>query len=265
VDPGSALAYYAILIPGAPGGLGGGLVGGTGGFGLSSSGLDWDFTSALGGTGGSTLAPGLAGASSLDNRWEPPKQSGMPSNGDVYAGGGRGGDGGIINGFPWGSGGGGGGGGWMPGGGGGSTWYAVDQNGAGGGGGSSYGPDGSAFFQGVHVGGGRAVLTFTPSPGLLPTTTTVASSGTPSTSGQPVTFTATVALKLPATGVVTGSVRFEVDGMLIGSGPVVLVAGHATSSATTFVSPGTHQVLATYLGSNGAAPSADDLAQAVDP
>jgi hypothetical protein len=265
LSPGMPSTYYEILVPGAPGGLGGGLVGGTGGSGLSSAGVDWDFTSASGGTGGSTLAPGLAGSSSYDNRWDPPTQSGLPNNGDAYYGGGRGGAGGIINGFPWGSGGGGGGGGWMPGGGGGSTWYAVDQNGAGGGGGSSYGPYGSEFFQGVHVGGGRAVITFTPSPGLAPTITTVVSSDTPSTPGQSVTFTANVTMKPPATGQVTGSVRFEVDGMLIGSGPVVLVNGHATSAAITTMSPGTHQVLATYLGSSGVAPSADDLAQVVGP
>jgi hypothetical protein len=256
---------WAIKAPGAPGGQGGGLVAGTGG-----SGQAWaseSLSAASGGTGGSTLAPGQAGASSLASLYDPPQPCGLAADGNLLWGGGHGGDctsGDQVVGSMGGVGGGGGGGGWMPGGGGGSS-ISPYHDAAGGGGGSSYGPDGSVFLQGVNSGGGKVVITFTPSPGRLPTTTTVATSGTPSSAGQAVTFTATVTLKPPAIGPVTGSVRFEVEGMLLGEGPVVLVDGQATSDATTTLAPGLHSVVVIYLGSGNVAPSSATLSQLVSP
>jgi len=256
---------WAIKAPGAPGGQGGGLIAGTGG-----PGQGWaseSLSAASGGTGGSTLAPGQAGTSSLASLYDPPRPCGLAANGNLLWGGGHGGDctsGDQIVGSMGGVGGGGGGGGWMPGGGGGSS-ISPYHDAAGGGGGSSYGPDGSVFFQGVHSGVGKVVIAFTPSPGRLPTTTTVVTSGTPSSAGQAVTFTATVTLKPPAVAPVTGSVRFEIEGVLLGNGPVTLVNGQATSDAITTLTPGLHSVVAIYQGSGTIAPSSAFLAQMATP
>ncbi len=70
------------------------------------------------------------------------------------------------------------------------------------------------------------------------TTTTVAvtssSSGPVFTSGQPVTFTATVTVESPGTVTPTGSVRFEDDGAVIGTAMVVPVVGETTEVTATY-------------------------------
>jgi hypothetical protein len=77
------------------------------------------------------------------------------------------------------------------------------------------------------------------------TTTTVTSSVNPSTPGQSVTFTATVADTGPGgAGTPTGSVQFKIDGSNYGSS-VVLASGHASVSDAA-LSTGSHTVQAVY-------------------
>jgi fibronectin-binding autotransporter adhesin len=97
-----------------------------------------------------------------------------------------------------------------------------------------------------------------------PTATTVASSQNPSTSGQNVTFTATVS-PLAGSGTPTGTVTFR-DGSAI-LATVALVAGSATFT-TSALSVGTHSITAesngdaTYLPSTSAPLPQDVLAAA---
>lgn len=76
-----------------------------------------------------------------------------------------------------------------------------------------------------------------------PTTTTLTSSGNPSTSGQLVTFTATVA---SASGTPTGTVVFQ-DGSTALSSAALDSSGMATLT-TSSLSTGTHTLTATYSG-----------------
>jgi large repetitive protein len=82
-------------------------------------------------------------------------------------------------------------------------------------------------------------------------TTTLATSASPTVSGQPVTFTATVASG--SGGTPTGSITFTLDGTA--GTPVALVGGKATLTITTF-GAGTHTVVAAYSGDTTFAPSA---------
>jgi hypothetical protein len=77
------------------------------------------------------------------------------------------------------------------------------------------------------------------------TTTTVASSVNPSSSGQSVTFTATVTANSPGSGTPTGTVTFLDGGASIGSG--TLSGGTATFS-TSALSVGNHAISASYGG-----------------
>lgn len=77
-------------------------------------------------------------------------------------------------------------------------------------------------------------------------TVTVTSSADPSSFGQSVTFTATVAAVAPAPGTPAGSVVFTIDG--VDQTPVALSAGTATFTTSTLAA-GTHTVAATYQGS----------------
>jgi hypothetical protein len=94
------------------------------------------------------------------------------------------------------------------------------------------------------------------------TTTTLASSANPSTYGQTVTFTATVASGAGAPG---GSVQFKVDGVNLGSA-VSLSSGQASLS-TASLSAGTHTITAEYSGSANHAASSGALSpnQRVNP
>ena len=80
----------------------------------------------------------------------------------------------------------------------------------------------------------------------LVSTTTLASSLNPSTSGQSVTFTATVTGPSGNTTVPTGTVTFYVDFAAVGSG-TLNASGQATYSTST-LSAATHNVTATYNG-----------------
>jgi hypothetical protein len=82
----------------------------------------------------------------------------------------------------------------------------------------------------------------------LGTTTTLVSSANPSTLGEPVTFSATVAPN-SGTGAPTGSVTFTIDG--IRQAPVPLQSenrGSAATFTTSALNGGTHTVSATYNG-----------------
>jgi len=78
------------------------------------------------------------------------------------------------------------------------------------------------------------------------TTTTLTSSANPSTSGQSVTFTATVAAVSPGTGTPTGTVNFLDNGTTIGT-EATLTAGVATFT-TSSLAVGTQSITAVYSG-----------------
>lgn len=93
------------------------------------------------------------------------------------------------------------------------------------------------------------------------TKSTLASSANPSVFGQPVNFTATV---VPAPD--GGTVTFKVDGTQLGSPvPVNTTTGTATSDSIATLSPGAHNVDATYSGDpNFVGDTAMTLVQQVD-
>lgn len=79
------------------------------------------------------------------------------------------------------------------------------------------------------------------------TTTTVTSSANPSSFGQALNFTATVATVFPSSVIPTGSVQFRVDGG-VPSAPVPLDAsGQATFSPATGLGVGNHSIGVVYL------------------
>ncbi len=85
--------------------------------------------------------------------------------------------------------------------------------------------------------------------GVIPTTTAVASGPTPSSFGQPVTLTATVAPVAPGTGTPTGTVSFYNGSTLLGTG--TLAAGGGGDQASLVVSSlpvGSNAISATYSG-----------------
>ena len=99
-----------------------------------------------------------------------------------------------------------------------------------------------------------------------PTATTVASSLNPSGVGDSVVFTATVAVRAPASGTPDGTVEFTRDGAPLG-GPVTLDAGGtAASDPVSFTAEGTAEIEATYTPAGGAthvAASAGSMTQSV--
>jgi large repetitive protein len=88
----------------------------------------------------------------------------------------------------------------------------------------------------------------------LRTTTTVATSGSTSTYGAPVTFTATVAGSGSAKP--TGTVTFNIDGTPLTPGVPLDGNGQATFQFSTFT-VGQHNVYASYSGDNNYQPSDD--------
>jgi hypothetical protein len=88
------------------------------------------------------------------------------------------------------------------------------------------------------------------------TTTTLATSGSPSTIGLNVTFTATVSVMSPATGTPTGMVNFMDGASPLGSSP--LMNGQATFS-TTMLSLGDHMITAVYQGTANFAGSTSNV------
>jgi hypothetical protein len=82
------------------------------------------------------------------------------------------------------------------------------------------------------------------------TTTSVVGAPNPSTFGQPVTFTATVAVTSPAAGTPTGTVTFVFDGGSILQSASLSSAGTATFTIST-LTVGNHNIKAFYGGDAG--------------
>src|SRR5581483_5343902 len=79
------------------------------------------------------------------------------------------------------------------------------------------------------------------------TTTALGTSGSPSTGGQSVTFTATVSVVAPGAGTRTGTVQFKDGAANFGTPQPVNSSGVATLT-TSVLAPGTHQITAVYSG-----------------
>jgi subtilisin family serine protease len=77
------------------------------------------------------------------------------------------------------------------------------------------------------------------------TATTLTSSANPSTPGQTVTLTATVAVTAPARGTPSGTVEFKDGATVLGSGALT---GDKASFAAANLSVGQHAITAAYLG-----------------
>jgi streptogramin lyase len=84
-------------------------------------------------------------------------------------------------------------------------------------------------------------------------TTAVASSGSPSSLGQVVTFTSTVASTTPGGPTPTGTVTFTVDGT---AGPALPLSNGQASISTSTLGAGNHTVTAAYSGDATFNPSA---------
>ena len=78
------------------------------------------------------------------------------------------------------------------------------------------------------------------------TTTALTSTGSPTVTGEPVTFTAEVAVVAPGAGTPVGAVQFNVDGQPFGTS--VPLSGDSAELTVSNLSPGNHQVDATYNG-----------------
>ena len=95
------------------------------------------------------------------------------------------------------------------------------------------------------------------------TSTKVASSLNPSTSGDKVTFTATLTATAPGTGTPTGTVTFKDGSTTLGTG--TLASGKATFAIST-LAEGTHSITAVYGGdSNFTTSTSAALSQKVNP
>ncbi len=110
------------------------------------------------------------------------------------------------------------------------------------------------------IGGGWS-LTITTASAIASTTTTLASSGSPSFTGDSVTFTATV---MSGAGAVTaGTVTFKEGGTTLVANVAVDGAGHA-AFATTALTEGTHNLTAVYNGTASFATSNGSFTQEVN-
>jgi hypothetical protein len=87
---------------------------------------------------------------------------------------------------------------------------------------------------------------------LATTSTTLASSLNPSSSGQAVTFSAAVSVVAPGAGAVAGTVTFLDGATVLGFGTVT---GGAASLTTSALAVGTHAITARYDGGGGLASS----------
>ncbi len=123
----------------------------------------------------------------------------------------------------------------------------------------TYTPTGTNFV------GSNGSLTYTVGPPATITTVTAAPVS-PSTYGQSVVFTATVAVVAPGTGTPTGTVDFAANGTAIsGCTGVALGSGRATCPTST-LSAGSNAIKATYNPSgNSYATSNGTLSYAVNP
>ncbi|MBV6729282.1 beta strand repeat-containing protein [Nocardioides daeguensis] len=93
------------------------------------------------------------------------------------------------------------------------------------------------------------------------TTVSLSTSNPDAVAGEPLTFTADVAVVGPGAGEPTGSVQFFADGQAIGS-PVPLTNGSAVS-APAKLDAGDHVITANYTGDTRFAGAAEDLLQEV--
>ena len=80
------------------------------------------------------------------------------------------------------------------------------------------------------------------------TTTTITSSVNPSVLGQPVIFTATIAVVLPAIGTPTGSITFQDGGVNITGCVNAPSAVYPATCSQTYQSTGSHAITAIYSG-----------------
>ena len=110
------------------------------------------------------------------------------------------------------------------------------------------------------VGASRAVATHRVD--QAPTVTSIESSADPVREGEPVRFTARVAA---AAGLPKpfGPVQFLADGVPF-SGSVGLAGGTATSPSLETLTPGSHEIVARFLGSGAYAPSEVEMTQEVE-
>ena len=121
----------------------------------------------------------------------------------------------------------------------------------------------TAVYSGDGSYSGSTSATHSHTVNAASTTTTVASSVNPSTFGQSVTFTATVAAVAPGTGTPGGTVDFFDGATLIGSG--ALAAGVA-SFATSTLAAGSHGITAAHVATtNYSASTSATLTQVVNP
>ena len=85
------------------------------------------------------------------------------------------------------------------------------------------------------------------------TTTTLASSANPSVLGQPVTFTATVAVKSPGASTPSGTMTFKQGATVLASG--VPVIGGVATFTTSSLAQGANSITAVYSGDTNEAAS----------
>ncbi|WP_408899589.1 beta strand repeat-containing protein [Nocardioides sp. R1-1] len=99
--------------------------------------------------------------------------------------------------------------------------------------------------------------------GKAATTTELTSTGSPTVSGEPVTFTATVDVVSPGAGEPAGGVQFNVDGDPYGT--AVPLTGDTAELTVATLPPGNHTVQATYNGNaDFAGSSSGELTHGVD-
>lgn len=264
-DGGGGGGYSGVLDPSnaalviAAGGGGGGLdtsggagdtgAGGGNGAVISATcgNADTSFFIGCGGTGaitsGAGAGPGTGGQGA-------PSGGGDGSNGSSLTGG----AGGDTSANRYESGGGGGGGYYGGGGGGGGDLVSGS-----GGGGSSYGVGGLTNESNTSA-PASVTVSYTVPASPDSTLTAVSTSQNPSVLGQSVTFTATVTnTSGPSTP--TGLVQFIIDGAASGAPVVPGLGGSATASfPVSSLSPGSHTVVAQYLGDPTHLPSIGTLA-----
>ncbi len=103
--------------------------------------------------------------------------------------------------------------------------------------------------------------TLTQTVGQDSTTTTITSSLNSSVYGQSVTFTAAVSAVAPGSGTPTGTVTFTNDGTPLGT--MLLNSNGVATLSTTALTPGSHDILASYSGDSNYTTSNDSLTQKV--
>lgn len=89
--------------------------------------------------------------------------------------------------------------------------------------------------------------------GKAPTSTVLTSTGSPTVTGQAVTFTAQVGVVAPGVGDPGGAVQFTIDGAPYGT--AVALSGDSAQLTVSNLQPGNHDVVATYNGNGDFAAS----------